>query len=565
MTQLSDHEYSIFSQNGEDGIIYFLSGGLENNRRKFIEIGTSDGGQNNSMYLLKRGWSGLGLEMDPNNIKRYLQRLSGSPQLAARVQLGVMKVGWDNCQWIVEQYGEQAPDLFSLDIDSVDYYVAYRLLKLGFAPSIICVEYNAFLGHQPLTVMYDPDFSRRRYDPERGLYFGASASAWKHLFAQYGYRFCGVDQAGVNAFFCLPERFKSGFLDSISGVDHAYTRVFTDKFKLPGEQLERELLARPSLVFVNVAEENVEDVVDDCERPPGEAPLIYSAQPGPAVKTPPSAPPLAASSTTGKARKPTYDAAATFHAEGYERFGRQFMASFEEHWPPGTRLRVFAEGCHPPSTERVIVRDLHEDAKDLVAFKQRHAGNPGAHGKFGETYQYMLDAIRWSHRIFALREAAERSDADYLINIDADILCFQDMPLDFLVNLMPEEADIGFMPRKGIYSECSFVLYKLRNPLVRDFIRRHADYYTTDKIFTLARWTDCHAFDFMVSEHRQRGDLKFYNINAGIPDSMHPFVNGPLGRYMDHLKGGRKEEGRSRDSDLVVERDEPYWKKRNPA
>ena len=40
---------------------------------------------------------------------------------------------------------------------------------------------------------------------------------------------------------------------------------------------------------------------------------------------------------------------------------------------------------------------------------------------------------------------------------------------------------------------------------------------------------------------------------------MHPFVNGPLGRYMDHLKGGRKDEGRSSDKDLVVARTEAYW------
>lgn len=557
MTQISEHEYKIFSQNGEDGIISFLSGGLANNRRRFIEIGTSDGGENNSMYLLRRGWSGLGLEMDPNNIKRYLQRLSGSPELAARVQLGVMKVGWDNCPWIVEEYGDEVPDFFSLDIDSIDYYVAYRLLQMGFAPSIICVEYNAFLGRQPLTVIYDPDFSRHRYDSERGLYFGASASAWRHLFTQYGYQFCGVDKAGVNAFFCLPERFQPGFLASVTGAEHAYTRVFTDKYQMSGEALERELLARPDLVFVNVAEENIEHVVEDCERPPADGPLIYSAQAAPAAVPTPA--PVAARQATRTAGNLTFDAAATFHAEGYERFGKQFMASFEQHWPQGTKLRVFAEGCQPPSTQRVIVRDLHEDAKDLVAFKQRHADNPGAHGKFGETYQYMLDAIRWSHRIFALREAAERSDADYLINIDADILCFQDMPLEFLMSLMPQEADIGFMPRKGIYSECSFVLYKLHNPLVRDFIRRHAAYYTEDKIFTLSRWTDCHAFDFMVSEHRQRGDLKFYNINAGVPDSMHPFVNGPLGRFMDHLKGNRKEAGRSHDSDLVIARPEAYW------
>jgi hypothetical protein len=404
---------------------------------------------------------------------------------------------------------------------------------------------------------FEADFSRRRLDPQRGLYFGVSVAAWRHLFEQYGYRFCGVDTAGVNVFFCLPEAFTPGFLDEVSGLQHAYTRVFMDKFRMSGEALEQELLARPDLVFVDVTEENVEDVVADCDRPADEGPQVFTLTQTASADNRPQA--QAGTGIPVPSKMPVVHAAATFHAEGYERFGREFIDSFRRHWPKETKLWIFAEGCKPEGCDRVIVRDLHEDAKDLVAFKQRHANNPGARGHFGETYQYMLDSVRWSHRIFALREAALRSDADILVNIDADIVCFRDMPIEFLATLMPADADIAFMPRKNIYSECSFVLYNLRNPVVRKFITDHTDYYTHDKIFQLFRWTDCHAFDAMVAAHRKAGTLKFHNLNEGVPDSMHPFVNGPLGSYMDHLKGGRKDEGRSSDKDLVVARTEEYW------
>ncbi len=40
----------------------------------------------------------------------------------------------------------------------------------------------------------------------------------------------------------------------------------------------------------------------------------------------------------------------------------------------------------------------------------------------------------------------------------------------------------------------------------------------------------------------------------------HPLINGPWGAYLDHLKGGRKSEGKSRATDLVVDRTEEYWK-----
>ncbi len=96
-------------------------------------------------------------------------------------------------------------------------------------------------------------------------------------------------------------------------------------------------------------------------------------------------------------------------------------------------------------------------------------------------------------------------------------------------------------------------------PVVRKFITDHTDYYTHDKLFQVFRWTDCNAFDAMVAAHRRARTLKFHNLKEGVPDSMHPFVNGPLSSYMDYLKGGRKDEGRSSDKDPVVARTEEYW------
>jgi hypothetical protein len=40
----------------------------------------------------------------------------------------------------------------------------------------------------------------------------------------------------------------------------------------------------------------------------------------------------------------------------------------------------------------------------------------------------------------------------------------------------------------------------------------------------------------------------------------HPLINSEWGAYLDHLKGDRKELGRSKDDDLKVKRTEAYWK-----
>ena len=40
----------------------------------------------------------------------------------------------------------------------------------------------------------------------------------------------------------------------------------------------------------------------------------------------------------------------------------------------------------------------------------------------------------------------------------------------------------------------------------------------------------------------------------------HPLINTEWGAYLDHLKGNRKDSGRSKSKDLVVNRTEGYWR-----
>ena len=39
----------------------------------------------------------------------------------------------------------------------------------------------------------------------------------------------------------------------------------------------------------------------------------------------------------------------------------------------------------------------------------------------------------------------------------------------------------------------------------------------------------------------------------------HPLINSEWGAWLDHLKGGRKDLGKSKRTDLLVKRSEPYW------
>ena len=56
-------------------------------------------------------------------------------------------------------------------------------------------------------------------------------------------------------------------------------------------------------------------------------------------------------------------------------------------------------------------------------------------------------------------------------------------------------------------------------------------------------------------------DLKIENINLTPwgKNYDHVFINSILGEYMDHMKGDRKNIGKSMRSDIFNERKSEYW------
>jgi hypothetical protein len=88
--------------------------------------------------------------------------------------------------------------VLSIDVDGNDYWFLETLIDVK--PSVICIEYNASFGQEPITVPYDPEFDRDKMHP-RGWYHGASLAALAKLTAAHGYGLAAISEAGTNAFF----------------------------------------------------------------------------------------------------------------------------------------------------------------------------------------------------------------------------------------------------------------------------------------------------------------------------------------------------------------------------
>jgi hypothetical protein len=227
-------EFSGFSQNGEDGILDVLRRQLLNCNRYFIEIGAADGMQNNSSWMVvAEQYNGLMIEGNPRLVERANRLIPGH---SIGVECLNMFVNSKNIQELKLQAFHSEPDVFSLDIDGIDYYIAKAVLDVGFRPKIFVVEYNSVFGpDRSMTIPYMDDFVFTKAHPTQ-LYYGVSVAGWRSFFESRGYRFVTVDRNGVNAFFVDPDFFPPTFLEGIKPLEFAENRYQYRKFRLPNEE-----------------------------------------------------------------------------------------------------------------------------------------------------------------------------------------------------------------------------------------------------------------------------------------------------------------------------------------
>ena len=157
---INDAEEKFFSQNGEDGIIDYILETLNIEDPKFIEIGVEDYIESNTRFLYHvRNSYGLIIDqtIDVNKLSKNLDLWKG------RIKVIKKAVSPNNINQIInDNYFNKNLDLFSIDIDGLDYWVIKELPK-NF--SKICVaEYNPLFGSDlEITVPNIKNFDRTDY------------------------------------------------------------------------------------------------------------------------------------------------------------------------------------------------------------------------------------------------------------------------------------------------------------------------------------------------------------------------------------------------------------------
>jgi len=250
--RLRDHEFKVFSQWGEDGVLQWIVDHIEIRNKTFIEFGVEDFRESNCRYLMmSRGWSGFVLDGSERNVDEIRRaHWYWRYDLVARAAF----VTRENVDDLLSESGFDADiGILSVDIDGMDYHVLERIER--FRPRVIVAEYNAIFGDaRPITVPYDPSFTRGSAHYTH-LYFGASLAALTHLASAKGYALVGTNSNGVNAFFIRRDLMRAPFREL--SAQEGYTPTTVRQSRDRGGQLDylpagEQLRAIAGLPVLNV-------------------------------------------------------------------------------------------------------------------------------------------------------------------------------------------------------------------------------------------------------------------------------------------------------------------------
>lgn len=197
VSYIEETECKIFSQNGEDGIINFLRKSLNIENPNFVEIGVGDYSEANTRFLyeIKNSKGTIIDVMDDleNKVKKNISLWKGDLNVCQE------KIESENINYVLKNNCNFKIDIFSLDIDGIDYWIADKIeSKIS---KIFILEYNSTFGpNLEITVPNVRDFKRSDYHYSH-LCYGASLKLLINLMKRKGYYFVGSNSLKNNAFF----------------------------------------------------------------------------------------------------------------------------------------------------------------------------------------------------------------------------------------------------------------------------------------------------------------------------------------------------------------------------
>ena len=287
-----------------------------------------------------------------------------------------------------------------------------------------------------------------------------------------------------------------------------------------------------------------------------------------------------------------YKVITTFKPDNWDRYAKRMVQSVLDNWTD-VDITVYYQGKKPLDFKNDVTWvDIDEANFKLHAFREQYKNDPVAMGKLDEIpggvrrsprlateggldakkESYLWNAVKFSYKVSCVTHAVKLyKDYDYVIWIDDDTYTFQNIPMQFIESICPDNTLVTYLDRENDrgsnkYPECGLVCYNMKHSLIQNFVDDWQKLYTSADIFELLEWHDSYVFWHLTKEYRQKHSVKVHNIgySKGVKGH-HVFVNSELGQYIDHFKGDRKDAKSSKAEDIRKTPDMQkidYWKNR---
>ena len=147
LPSFEDIEFRAFSQNGEDGILLLIFSIIGMTNRRCVEVCAGDGIECNTANLIvNHGWLGLLFDGNQRNIARgqkfYKIGKSTNTWPPSLIHAWITA---ENINHLIEKEGFNGEiDLFSLDMDGVDYWIWKALHVIN--PRVVVSGIQTHLG-----------------------------------------------------------------------------------------------------------------------------------------------------------------------------------------------------------------------------------------------------------------------------------------------------------------------------------------------------------------------------------------------------------------------------------
>lgn len=227
------------------------------------------------------------------------------------------------------------------------------------------------------------------------------------------------------------------------------------------------------------------------------------------------------------------DIITSFDENYYNLIGKESVKSWLEYWPKKLKLTCYVENFRIAENDRIVQIDFDQLPKEYFEFQNSD----------------FKDRVKiFSKKAYSIIHAFENSKADRIIWVDADVITFNKIPMEFLENLCPDDTLATFM---GVVhhkvkedktsplmfsAETGFFIVNTRHPGFVEFSKRYRQYYDEKITENLRRFYDGEVFGAVVQELID--DYKFFDLSTTLEkQAKSPLKYTELGiKYIRHYK-----------------------------